>query len=486
VELLDEPVVVWVWDDQRKVPAPREVSRTEAEALFGLHFARAALRLDPKDRSAQVAQLSIALEKAAERAGSPDALPAKDQATFNAATAAGSSLLGEVLETAIADGKTNLAAAAAMALGQVTDRAALSTGGRPHPLVAAVTAPGRRVQFAAAKAVVNLAPNQPFPGSSWVVPALGRFVANQPRPRAVVIDGNPNRGGQVAGFLMAMGYQPELELTGSQGFRTAAETADVELILVCHSLFRQDWELTDTLANLQADGRTAKLPLFVYGPYDLRIVRPNLERDFPGIRFLVQPVDAAMLEQQLRGRPAALTAAERTGYAHEAVALLARIAADRKSPLAADLAAVEPELTVALGSAETAPAAAAALSELPHPDAQRSLADVVLDPSRLPALRSQVAALVVHSIQRFGPLLTALQERHLAGSLNEEPDDSVLAGISAILKALKPASALAKAAATTPQPPAPTAPAAAPAVAPAPAATPPPIPPAAVPPGVPR
>ncbi len=42
----------------------------------------------------------------------PDALPAQDPATFSAATAAGPSLLGEVLETAIADGKTDLAAAA--------------------------------------------------------------------------------------------------------------------------------------------------------------------------------------------------------------------------------------------------------------------------------------------------------------------------------------------------------------------------------------
>ncbi len=121
VEFPDDRVVVWSWDKERKAPAPQEVSRSEAEAIAGLRLAREALRLDPTNRDAQVAQISLALEKAIERVGYAE-FPAKDQATFAAATASGPSILGDVLKTAIADGKTDLAAAAAMALGQVTDR----------------------------------------------------------------------------------------------------------------------------------------------------------------------------------------------------------------------------------------------------------------------------------------------------------------------------------------------------------------------------
>ena len=69
----------------------------------------------PRTVDAQVAQISLALEKAIERVGFT-AFPAKDPATFAAATASGPSILGEVLKTAIADGKTDLAAAAATAL----------------------------------------------------------------------------------------------------------------------------------------------------------------------------------------------------------------------------------------------------------------------------------------------------------------------------------------------------------------------------------
>ncbi len=376
--------------------------RTEAEAVLGLRFAREALRLNPQDRDAQIVQTSIALEKAVERV-SYEAFPAKDQATFNAAKGSGVSILSDVLKTAIADGKADLAAAAAQALGQITDKASLASTGRPHPLVDALYAPGRRTQFAAAKVLANLAPTDPFPGSSRIVPTLARFAVYQPSPRTVVIDGNPNRGSQFAGFLINLGYDSELEQTGSRGFMAATETADVELILIAYDLFGDRWNLTDTLTNLKADSRTAGIPVFVYGPLDLPIMRPNLVRIYPGLRFVVQPGDAGLLQQQLRGLPPALSPEERAGYAREASALLARIATQPRGPLKADLPGAEPALALALNGPETGLPAAVALGEVPNPDAQRSLADVVFDPSRAPALRSQAAARLVRSIQRFGP-----------------------------------------------------------------------------------
>ena len=275
VDFAADPVVVWEWNNDRKAPVPREVPRTEAEAILGLRLIRQALRLDPSNRDAQVAYLSLALEKDVEKAGFTH-FPAKDDATFKAATASGPSILAEVLKTAIADGKTDLAAAATIALAQVTDRGMLSATSRPHPLVDALYAPARRVQFTAAKALVNLAPTTPFPGSSRIVPTLARFAINQTSPRAVVIDRNPNRGSQLAGFLINLGYDSELELTGTRGFAAAAESADVELILISHDLFGTGWGLQDTLANLGADSRTRAIPIFIYGLLDVQYKRPNL------------------------------------------------------------------------------------------------------------------------------------------------------------------------------------------------------------------
>jgi len=436
IDFADDPVVVWSWDNGKKAPVPRELPRTDAEAFLGLRFAREALALSPRDQNARVVQISLTLEKAIERVGS-EAFPAKDQVSFGAATASGVSVLSGVLKTAIADGKTELAAAAATTLGQITDRSALAGTGRPHPLVDALYAPGRRTQFAAAKALANLAPTDPFPGSSRIVPTLARFAIHQSLPRAVVFDGNPNRGSQFAGFLINLGYDSELEMTGSRGFSAATETADVELILIGYDLFGDRWNLNDTLTNLKADSRTAAIPVFVYGPLDLATKRPNLARNYPGLRFLVQPGGAGLLEQQLKGLPPSLSPAERAGYAREAAALLARIATQRKGPLTADLAAVEPALAVALRSLETGSSAAATLGEVPVPDAQRSLADVALDPSQAPAPRSQAAARLLRSIQRFGPLISAGQEARLSRTLLGEGDTEVRAGLQNVLSALK-------------------------------------------------
>jgi hypothetical protein len=434
----DETTVLWSWDAAKHVPVPREVTAVEAHSLLGLRLAREALRLDPKNHSAQVAQLSLALEKAVQSID-PAELPAKDPATFSAATAAGPERLGEVLSAAIADGKRSLAVAAVLALARVTDPATLVDAGHPVPLVRALTAPGRRVQFAAARALVDLAPRRPFPGASLVAPVLARFLMNQPQPRAVVIDSNTNRGGVLAGYLGSLGYHAVEEPTGGQGFLAAAEAADVELIVVSYDLFAGGWRLTDTLANLQADPRTAGIPIYVSGPYDLRITRPNLERDFPGIRWLVPPLSPEMLELELKGRPSVLNEAERVRLARDAAQLLARIAADPKTALASGLLTIKPSLILALVSPETVRPAAAVLSEIPDPDAQRSLADLLLDPSRPADLRAQVAPLLVRSIRRFKPLLTARQEVRLAQTLDEEIDPGVRSGVFAVLEALKPA-----------------------------------------------
>jgi hypothetical protein len=435
-DLPADPVIVWEWDNDRMAPVPREVSHSEADTILGLRLAHQALRLDPKNRDAQIAQLSLALETAVEKVGFTN-FPAKDDATFKAARASGPSILADVLKTAIADGKTDLAAAATIALADVTDRGALSATSRPHPLVDALYAPGRRVQFAAANALVNLVPTAPFPGSSRVVPTLARFAINQSSPRAVVIDGNPNRGSQLAGFLINLGYDSELELTGSRGFAAAAESADVELILISYDLFQTGWGLHDTLANLRADSRTAAIPIFIYGPLDFQYKRPNLAYDYPGIKFVVQPGDAAILKRQLTGLPAHLTELERAGYARQASALLARISTDHQGPLAANLTTAEPALSVAVFRPQTSAAAATVLGDVPDPDAQRSLAAVVLDPSQSPEIRKQSASQLVRSIKRFGPLVSAYQEFRLAATVGEETDPNLRTELLAVVRALR-------------------------------------------------
>jgi HEAT repeat protein len=436
VDLGPEPVAIWTWDKERSAPVAKMVPRTEAEAILAGRFAKDALALAPSYRPARIVQLSVNLEKAIERAGFTN-FTAQDGPELKAATAAGPALLIEVMKTAIADGKTDLAAVVSSALGSVIDERSLASGGRPHPLVDALYSPGRRLQFAAARAIVKLAPSAPFPGAGRVVPTLARFLRKQALPRAVVIDANPNRGSQLAGFLINLGYDSELELTGARGFVAAALSADVELVLISHDLFGQQWTVNETLANLKADSRTAAIPLFIYGPLNVPYEHPSLERDYPGIRFVVHPVDAAMLKQQIKDLPNALDETERAGYAREAALLLAGLAKNGKSSLAVDSIVAEQALSAALHADETSVAAATALSYVADPDAQRSLAELALDSTRPKALRRQSATELLGSIRRFGPLLAAQQEARLKTLIDDEDDPNLRAELEAISRSLR-------------------------------------------------
>ena len=440
VKFPGDSVVIWTWDAGENVPVAKTVSKGEAETHFGLKYARAALAFEPTDRATQVALLGLALEQAVGRSGFTH-YPAGDPSnTFATAVAAGPDVLGDVLRSAILAGKADLAAVAATALGKVTDGSELVANGPFNPLVEALSAPGRRTRFAAARALVNLDPKRPFAGSSAVVPVLAQFLASRQAPRAVVIDGNLARGNMIASHLRSLGFDTDASATGDEGFRAAASSADTELVLLDHHMTQGNWRLHDTLANLRADARTAALPIYVYSPLNHQVDLGSLEERFPGVRLIVTPVNPRVLDQELGvvGRPAALAPAERSAYAAEAAALLAKIAARPNSPFGPDLLQVEPTLAVALNIAETARSTTAVLGDVPLADAQRGLADALLDPTRPAPLRLGTANQLARSIQKFGPLVAADQEVKLLSAFDQEADPAFRTALGTVIGALRP------------------------------------------------
>ncbi len=438
VEFPGDPVLIWVWNPTRNVPEPRQVTRSEAEGYLGLRSAREALNLDPSDVPAQVAFVSLAVEKGVERAGYPS-YPAGDPSnSYAVALASGPEILGQVLQTAINDRKPDLAAATAQALGNVTDRNVLANGAKPHPLVAALVAPGRRLQLAAAKALVQLEPRRPFAGSSELVPTLARFISNQAAPRAVIIDGNVTRANMLASFTKTLGYEPFVAQTGDAGFRAASESADVELILVDNHLIEGAWRLRDTLSNLKADSRTSSIPTYVFGPRNLEIELNSTLANFPGVKLLVTPTTADLLKQQIAELPKDPSNGEREAYARDAANLLAQVVSRPGSPFESDLTAAEPALAIALNTPPTSLAASSALGDIPDANAQRGLADVLLDPSKPARLRLNSAAQLAKSVQRFGPLVSADQEAKLASTLDQERDPVLRTALASVVGALRP------------------------------------------------
>jgi hypothetical protein len=196
--------------------------------------------------------------------------------------------------------------------------------------------------------------------------------------------------------------------------------------------------VVDTVSNLRADARTAGIPIYIVGPLNVQYLLDDLPKRYPGVKFLVTPTSPEILEQQLGGRPSGLTDAERAAQAQEAAFLLSLIASRPGNPFESDLVGAEPALTTALNSPNTGLAASTVLGDVADPDAQRGLADVVIDPSKPAALRLSAANQLTRSIQRFGPLVTADQEAHLVTVLAQEGDPAVRTSLAAVLGALRP------------------------------------------------
>ncbi len=428
--LPDEPSVMWVWDDATKSVVARPTTHRVAESDAGLRLAKAAIAIAPGDREAQVALLSLAFDRDPAAAG-PVAL------------ATGPGILEEVARRAIADGRNGVAADAIRTLGKVTDRKTFADGARPGILVDALTAPDRRIQFAAAEAIVGLEPKRTFAGSSLIVPTLARFITPTAIPRAVVIDGNAARGSQVVGYLKLIGYDAQLAQSGDAGFRLAAEMADVELIAIDPHFVQGHWNLHDTLSNLRADARTAGIPLFLYGPMLLGDKFAGKLDSFPDVQFFVSPTETRLFKNQVdrglaavRARP--LSADERNDYATRAAVLLARIATKPGHPFEPDLAMAGPALSIALNNPATAPAALKVLADIPKAEAQRNLADTLINPSNPPDLRLAAAEGLAKSVRHFGPLLAPDQEVKLVAALDREADPALKTAIATVVGALKP------------------------------------------------
>ena len=437
----DGLVEVWVWDDG---PSPRTVEPAEARSLLGLKFARRALELEPADRDAQAVFVGLMLQDAVDRVG-PDAFPGQDPTgAYPTALAAGPEVLGEVLRRAIAAGQSDLAVAAAAALGRVAERDALSSAG-PPPLVEALTAPDRRIQFAAARALVELAPPGPFPGASLVVPALARFLAPYSAPRAVVIDGVVNRANQTAGLLRGRGFEVDVARDGAEGFSLAAEGADVELVLIEPTALQGSWDLLEILKNLRADARTAGLPVVLIGE-EQKIGRrlDFFRRSFPRVDFMVAAPDPQLFNRELdrvleRAGARPLSDAERTGLrpGGGGPAGAGRRAADGPVPGRPCPGRAGPD-GGADDSAAIGPVASGSLGEVPTPEAQGGLAEVALDAAQADGLprRGGRPARPQHPAVRLaaGPRAGAGDGRRLDGAT----DPALRGPLGAVVGALAP------------------------------------------------
>ncbi len=173
---------VWRWDPAAKQlvrgwPGAETVTQDQAEEYYGTRFAKEALALDPSYAPAQNVLLSLTLEKGAARAGLP---PGKETpAVRDLLSTVNPDLITSVLERALDDHRPAVILPAVRALGDMDDVRAGRPGDHGRPtLVRALNYPDRRVQMAAADALMRV-PGEPAPQTAGQIVEVWRRAARR-------------------------------------------------------------------------------------------------------------------------------------------------------------------------------------------------------------------------------------------------------------------------------------------------------------------
>jgi hypothetical protein len=264
-------VPIWRWEGDHLVSYSATAS--QAEEYFGLRYARWALELDPAYEPAQVLFLSLATEKAMERGGLEHSLAQSAPEVHDLLATVYAGALIQTLDRALAEKRTNVALGVTRALGERAEvQAARSERTRPGALVRALDYPDRRVQLAAADALLRLPGPPVHNAGARVVEVLRRALAADSETslpvapqRVLVAAFNPAQGRQMADAVRAAGLEVVVVRTGRELLRRLNEAADIDAVIVDAEI--PYTPLEDTLASLRYDIHYGLLPVrVVYEP----------------------------------------------------------------------------------------------------------------------------------------------------------------------------------------------------------------------------
>lgn len=403
-----QEVTVWQWENGRL--HPQAMTPGEAEEYFALRFARQALDLDPTYEPAQVVFLSTALAKGAERSGL-----GRTPAVQDLLKVVNPGLVIAVLERAMREHRLPVILGAVWALGDLGElQAARPAGKQPPVLVRALNYPDRRVQLAAADALLRLPGAPAYEARARLVEVLRRALAASPRPLVLIGDADAERGNAIGHAVQKAGYDAVVVQSGRDVLRRLREAGDVDAVLVDSAL--PNPELPYLLAQLRADVDAGRLPVLVTvsrlpsGAVDEdreKAVRRLAER-YPNVWVMSATVSPRTLQETLAARVAdtegkLMSPEERRANASLALVWLKRMATGELPGY--DVRPAEGAILDALGANDLAPLAAEAATRLPGRDVQRRLAQVLLNATRPPAVRAAAATALGRHIEQFGLVL---------------------------------------------------------------------------------
>ena len=437
----DGTVHLWSWRAKQKTVGLSKVSPDAASLYIGTRLARQALEISPERSDLQALFVALTLASDRHRVGSDKPLPTGPGTAHDLALTAGREIVADALRQSLNSGNAASAQAALQVLSQIATRHQLySTDSRKSPLVSALNYPDSRVQFTAANTIMQLDPDKPFRGANRVVSILSRALNDDGVARAVVVDANTQRGSGVAGLLDQLGYDSMIAATGKDGFHIASDRMDVELIVLDINTIR--WGLSQTIANLRADARTAATPIVIYGPAPMRSRVERLIERTPLVTYIIKSVTAENLNTQLKPfletiKSPPPTQQQRIQQRQMAAFWFAHIANGKRTKLF-DITPAEKALFAAVNEKNLADDVLTALSAIPTRTAQERFQEVAISENRDPRLRETAAVQLAFHIQRFGLLLSKQKVDEVMASRQKAQDPDLATALTSVVGSLKP------------------------------------------------
>jgi CheY-like chemotaxis protein len=434
-----QSVVIWRWENNQVVGTP--MTAGQAEEYYGLRFARQAIELDPTYEPAQVLFLSIAVDKAYERTGLDQPLGKGAPGVAELLKVVNPDLVNVMLDRALIDGRLGVILGAVKALGDFGDARALRPVTQKEPALARALYYGdRRVELAAADAILRIPGSERSAYGPRIVEILRREVAADPGAHAIVANDNLDRAHEMGHALQQIGFQPVVCRTGREVLLRLRQAADIDVLLIDYAI--ADPPLPQLLAQLRADANTRLLPVLVTVlpnensriPTEIEDRISRLIEPYPHVWLMPATLDSAFLKQTLARRLGdamgqAFSDAERQANAGLAMTWLLRLS-QGESPHY-DVRPAAQAIFKALQSNALAPLATLAAGNLPGRPAQEALADVVIR-SPQDNLRALAATTLARHIQRFGLALPRELVQGL-GELFNATNDSGLKGALAMV-----------------------------------------------------
>ena len=430
---------VWRWDGNQLVSEVLPAS--QAEEYYGLRAARQALELDPTYVPAQIVFLSIALDKGFQRAGIDQPLSKGSPGVKDLLASVNPELVIAVLRRALDEHRLPVILAATRGLGELAEvRAARQTPGGPTPVVGrALFYPDRRVQMAAADALLRI-PVAPSPAASArVVEILRRAIAGDNVPKVLVADMNEDRANGVAAAVRKAGFEPVVVRTGREILRRLTQAPDIDLLVV--DADTPDPQLVYLLGQLRADLNGGLLPLVITAPSNRVESLQRLGDRYRNVWVIPTTLDPEELKRAFTtgiadsmGKPVSET--ELKDNASLAMDWLLRMS--RGELPGYDIRPAATAIMRAVRNNELAARAIEAVGRLPGREAQQTLANVVLDPNQPAALRSEAAVELTRHIQEHGLALTRNEIAGLQDNFAAAKDPKLKAHLAQVVGSMHP------------------------------------------------